>query len=233
MAAPISRIPDENFIVYCPSSNRYAQYAIRALVPSGRSILAVKAYHIPFFGVGELMFDSASNMATALYTCRVQIHGSRETTVYWWETLARVQVYFGSQAQSCWCRVLGFRNVRSTGKCPLPIPQDITAPSVPPLHANLALHCAQLYDYYAVQLDRTKVREIPVIPLHVISELITHAIELQETCPISLEPLTKDNIAVTVCGHRFSGPALTKALETHDRCPVCRHSPCTLVHEPS
>jgi hypothetical protein len=229
MVAPISRIPDENFLVYCPLSNRYAQYAIRATVPPGRSILAVKAHLIPFFRVGELMFDSSGINGPALYTCRVQIHGTRETTLYWWETLARVQVYFGSDTQFCWCRVLGLKNNRA-GKCPLPIPQTGTAPLVPPLHANVQTHYAQLYEHYVAFLNPAKVRLVPVIPQHVISEMVAHAVGHAETCPISYEVLTKDTIAVTACGHRFSGTALATSLAAHDRCPVCRHSPCVLAH---
>lgn len=60
------------------------------------------------------------------------------------------------------------------------------------------------------------------IPTHVKSRLIEHAVEHGEICPISYEPLTRENTTVTPCGHLFSKNSL--AMTDQSLCPTCRAS---------
>lgn len=56
------------------------------------------------------------------------------------------------------------------------------------------------------------------MPTHVKIRLIEHAVEHGELCPISFEPLTRENTTVTECGHLFS----KGSLEEQTKCPTCR-----------
>lgn len=52
--------------------------------------------------------------------------------------------------------------------------------------------------------------------------IINQSIAEAVTCPIGMLPLEKDTAAVTTCQHVFDRSNITRWLETHDTCPVCR-----------
>lgn len=62
------------------------------------------------------------------------------------------------------------------------------------------------------------------LPKHVEEAVIEQTFSKETPiCPITMEPLTRETVVVTVCGHLFSRGALEKALITLSRvCPTCR-----------
>ena len=60
------------------------------------------------------------------------------------------------------------------------------------------------------------------LPPHVTAIMIQHAATTGTTCPITMEPLTTKNAAVTACGHIFDRDALTRWSADHGTCPECR-----------
>ena len=62
------------------------------------------------------------------------------------------------------------------------------------------------------------------IPTFVFHAYVTSAIEKSETCPITLEPITKENVGCAPCGHLFDKDALKTALKKNGKCPTCRQA---------
>lgn len=91
------------------------------------------------------------------------------------------------------------RVFQSTLPPPLPPPQ----PAVQPV----------------VQSVTVEVKKIPTFVFHA---YVTSAIEKNETCPVSLEPLKKETVGCPPCGHLFDKDALKSALEVNGKCPTCR-----------
>lgn len=62
------------------------------------------------------------------------------------------------------------------------------------------------------------------LPKHVEDAVIEQAFTKEPPiCPITMEPLTRDTVVVTVCGHLFSRGALEEALlSLRSVCPTCR-----------
>ena len=60
------------------------------------------------------------------------------------------------------------------------------------------------------------------VPRHVVCGFMEHAIGKGEACPITMEPLTKQTIAYTVCGHLFDREAISMAIRESEKCPTCR-----------
>lgn len=61
------------------------------------------------------------------------------------------------------------------------------------------------------------------LPKHVEDAVIEQAfVTGSPLCPITMEPLTRDTITVTICGHLFSRGALGEALLRSRACPTCR-----------
>ena len=60
------------------------------------------------------------------------------------------------------------------------------------------------------------------VPKHVLHTYMESAIEKNTACPITLEPLTKDTVAYTVCGHLFQREAINMAVRGAGKCPTCR-----------
>jgi SUMO ligase MMS21 Smc5/6 complex component len=54
--------------------------------------------------------------------------------------------------------------------------------------------------------------------------LIEVAVSKGDSCPISMNPITKENAAVTSCGHVFDRDSIAQWLASSDRhgCPNCR-----------
>jgi len=61
------------------------------------------------------------------------------------------------------------------------------------------------------------------IPAHIVRNYIDTAIGNKEDCPITMNPLTKENTVCTPCGHLFNKDALCKAIEVTKKCPTCRN----------
>lgn len=60
------------------------------------------------------------------------------------------------------------------------------------------------------------------IPTHVFHAFVELAISKREECPISMEPLTRENVACPPCGHLFEKEGLKRALTSSGVCPTCR-----------
>lgn len=60
------------------------------------------------------------------------------------------------------------------------------------------------------------------IPPHIVNRFIEMAIEKGDTCPITMSPFTKGQVAMLVCGHLFERSAIQQSLQIKEQCPVCR-----------
>jgi hypothetical protein len=60
------------------------------------------------------------------------------------------------------------------------------------------------------------------IPRHIFKVFVEAAIAKKDTCPITMEEITMENVAMTPCGHLFDKTALQMALRTRNTCPQCR-----------
>jgi len=60
------------------------------------------------------------------------------------------------------------------------------------------------------------------IPRHIFKVFVEAAIAKKETCPITMEEITMENVGMTPCGHLFDKAALQMALRTRNTCPQCR-----------
>ncbi len=69
---------------------------------------------------------------------------------------------------------------------------------------------------------------LSALPPHVSAIMIQHAVNTGATCPITMEPLTAKNAAVTSCGHIFDRDALVRWSADHGTCPECRSTIPTL-----
>ena len=67
----------------------------------------------------------------------------------------------------------------------------------------------------------TSPRKIAV-PKHVLRAFMESSIEKNTACPITMEPLTKDTVAYTACGHLFQRDAIDIAVRGSGKCPTCR-----------
>lgn len=63
---------------------------------------------------------------------------------------------------------------------------------------------------------------------HVSEVMIKDAVSKEQTCPITMNPLTLTNaVATSPCYHIFDKEGITKWLAKSNQCPTCR-TPCTL-----
>lgn len=60
------------------------------------------------------------------------------------------------------------------------------------------------------------------IPQHIFRMFVDAAVEKKEECPITMEPLTREMVAGTSCGHLFDREAIKRVLRDSGRCPTCR-----------
>jgi hypothetical protein len=60
------------------------------------------------------------------------------------------------------------------------------------------------------------------LPKHVLHTFMEAAFAKSESCPITMDPLTKENCAYTACGHLFSHEAIVQCINTSGKCPNCR-----------
>lgn len=60
------------------------------------------------------------------------------------------------------------------------------------------------------------------IPLHIFRVFVDQVIEKKEDCPITMEPLTLEDVASPPCGHLFHYDAIVRALKDSGKCPTCR-----------
>ena len=65
------------------------------------------------------------------------------------------------------------------------------------------------------------------IPQHIFRCFVDSAIEKNDVCPITMEPLVRDTVASTPCGHLFNCEAIKMALQVSKRCPTCRYETST------
>jgi hypothetical protein len=62
----------------------------------------------------------------------------------------------------------------------------------------------------------------PTIPEHIMAVYIQSLLDKKEICPITMEPLQKESLYITSCGHAMSKAAATRWFAQKDSCPVCR-----------
>jgi hypothetical protein len=62
---------------------------------------------------------------------------------------------------------------------------------------------------------------------HIMNGFIEYSISQGTECPITMEPITRKNVAVTPCGHLFSMEGITDSINRFHSCPTCR-TPCEL-----
>lgn len=60
------------------------------------------------------------------------------------------------------------------------------------------------------------------LPPHIVALVVANAVATGATCPITMEPITAAEAAVTHCGHVFQAAALQTWLLRHPHCPECR-----------
>jgi hypothetical protein len=60
------------------------------------------------------------------------------------------------------------------------------------------------------------------IPRHIFKVFVEAAVAKKEACPITMEEITMENVAMTPCGHLFDKTALQMALRSRNTCPQCR-----------
>ena len=68
---------------------------------------------------------------------------------------------------------------------------------------------------------------ITTIPSHIMNGFIDYSIAQGYECPITMEPLTRKNVALIPCGHLFSIEGITESIGLFHSCPTCR-APCEL-----
>jgi hypothetical protein len=73
------------------------------------------------------------------------------------------------------------------------------------------------------QIEKGQEIKKPLIPSHILNIYTKHVIDNKELCPITMEPLTKETIMITECGHAMSSSAM-KWINEKKSCPVCRVS---------
>jgi len=66
------------------------------------------------------------------------------------------------------------------------------------------------------------------IPRHIFKLFVEASIAKKETCPITMEEISMENVAMTPCGHLFDKTALQLSLRTRNTCPQCR-APVTSI----
>jgi hypothetical protein len=98
---------------------------------------------------------------------------------------------------------------------------NCTKHQIMPNHSTKSTHsihrrelAARLHE--AIRRKRVTVREMKVgkpVELHLMAE---------DECAICLDPLSKKNIAVTPCGHKFCFTCIAENLNVSKTCPMCR-----------
>ncbi len=65
------------------------------------------------------------------------------------------------------------------------------------------------------------------MPQHIVNAYIDTLIGRGDTCPISMNPLTREEACLTPCGHAVSRHEATRWIQDANSCPVCRAG-CTV-----
>ena len=83
-------------------------------------------------------------------------------------------------------------------------------------HVCHGLDVEKIWHFYATHKSNI------TVPRHVVCGFMENAIGKGEECPITMESLTKQTIAYTVCGHLFHQQAISTAIRESGKCPTCR-----------
>jgi len=67
------------------------------------------------------------------------------------------------------------------------------------------------------------------LPKRIRNLCVAECIKTDEMCPIAMEPLTEENIAITSCFHYFQKQAIQTWLSTNNKCPQCRENTSLLM----
>ena len=73
---------------------------------------------------------------------------------------------------------------------------------------------------------KPKAKPIQKVHNHMIRGFMECAILKKESCPITMDPFTLENIACTPCGHLFTQEAIVECLKRSPTCPTCRGKIC-------
>ena len=92
-----------------------------------------------------------------------------------------------------------------------------------PFHFRPILHNRILAP--PVEIDTAPKKMAPAsVPVFVAEVLVKDALEKEQMCPITFEPVSLGGAAVTSCFHVFERGALEEWLRSHEDCPVCKQT---------
>ena len=80
----------------------------------------------------------------------------------------------------------------------------------------------------APQLQTQQPQQTTTMPQHIVNSYIEMSISREETCPISMAPLSRETACLTPCGHLSARHEAERWIQGAHSCPVCR-SPCSVA----
>jgi hypothetical protein len=86
-------------------------------------------------------------------------------------------------------------------------------------------HARTLVQHPVQQPQRQQARRqqmVQALPQHIVNAYIDDIIRKREDCPIEMTPLTRENAALTPCGHAVQQSAGARWILDAHSCPVCR-----------
>jgi hypothetical protein len=168
---------------------------------------------------------------------------SRTITLYKPRASKHTHVDVGIWFTGAWLCKRSEHRLRAT----IPI-MGVSDPGEFPFKGNVGLYGNQIftnwYDNYTTDYIRGMIHNRKVYTsLHIIEEpvapmceiprfaaevLIQDAVNRNEICPITMEPISCDNSVLTSCFHIFEKSAIQTWLSKHPKCPVCKNH-CTIT----
>jgi hypothetical protein len=153
--------------------------------------------------------------------------GSTYFFTNWYErqTLLDVFVRANGIPSHCCTALLG-----SASTVPASTTVGLLTPTAPSASAS-ASASAYAYTYAAVSTtalpaaaaDAAARRKKPTKP-HLVSLVLTAAINEKRLCPITFESITETSTCIAPCYHSFDTDAINSWLESHTTCPECRET---------
>lgn len=66
----------------------------------------------------------------------------------------------------------------------------------------------------------------PKLPQHMVNLFIEDVLKKGDACPVSMEPLVRETVCITPCGHALDSSSAKCWISNEHSCPVCRASCC-------
>lgn len=181
----------------------------------------------PFFFVSDSEFDRQSRTVT-VYRPRARIHTHVDVAV--WYTGGWLCKRNGMQL----CPVIPFlglsdhRVIRFCANPGLYVSQDYLDWQLfqTPFHTTHIIRDRILFSPLHPSADRTGLKdEDPApIPIFAATALLRDAVTSEQSCAITMEPVTPGQSSVTSCFHIFDREALRKWFTRTRTCPVCKQA---------